>query len=111
VVDRTHFPLAFETREHPSADERAAFERAVPELEARFGAGALLVARSAKDPHRLGAGRVLVVSDRGAPEPLERASQFLRHLSRIDVARVYARAEIRDEVARELRARLGVAPA
>jgi HD superfamily phosphohydrolase len=111
VVDRAHFPLAFETREHPSADERAAFERAVPELEARFGAGALLVARSAKDPHRLGAGRVLVVSDRGAPEPLERASQFLRHLSRIDVARVYARAEIRDEVARELRARLGVAPA
>jgi hypothetical protein len=107
VVDRAHFPLAFETREHPSPGERAAFEQAVPRLEARFGDGALLVARSAKDPHRLGTGRVWVVSDRGAPEPLERASQFLRHLARIDVARVYARAAIRDEVARELRRELG----
>ncbi|HLF56052.1 MAG TPA: HD domain-containing protein [Thermoanaerobaculia bacterium] len=106
VVDRAHFPLAFETREHPRPEERSAFERAVPALVERFGAGALLVARSAKDPHRLGAGGVLVVSDLGAPESLESASQFLRHLSRIDVARVYARPEIRDEVARELRARL-----
>jgi HD superfamily phosphohydrolase len=112
VVHRAHFPLAFETREHPTPEERAAFEGAVPELERRFGAGALLVARSAKDPHRLGSGRLLVVPDRGeggAPEPLERASQFLRHLARIDVARVYARSAIRDEVARELRARLAAA--
>lgn len=106
VVDRRHFPLAFETREHPSADERQAFEAAVPELQARFGARALLVARSAKDPHRLGSGRVLVVGERGAPEPLERASDFLRHLSRIDVSRVYARPELRDEVAAWLTARL-----
>ena len=106
VVERRHFPLAFETREHPSAVERAAVEAAVPELYARFGPRALLVARSAKDPHRLGSGRVLVVGERGAPEPLERASDFLRHLSRIDVCRIYARAEIRDEVARLLVERL-----
>jgi HD superfamily phosphohydrolase len=105
VVDRRHFPLAFETREHPSAAERQAFEAAVPELQARFGARALLVARSAKDPHRLGSGRVLVVGERGASEPLERASDFLRHLSRIDVSRVYARSEIRDDVAAWLTAR------
>jgi len=106
VVDRRHFPLAFETREHPSVAERAAFEAAVPELQERFGERALLVARSAKDPHRLGTGRVLVVGDGGSPEPLERASDFLRHLSRIDVCRIYARAEIRDEVAAALASRL-----
>jgi len=109
VVARAHFPLAFETREHPSAEEREAFERALPDLESRFGAGALLVARSSKDPHRLASGRVLVEADSGAIEPLESASHFLRHLARIDVSRVYARPEIRDEVARELRARLGPA--
>jgi len=105
VVERRHFPLAFETREHPSPEAREAFESAMPALRARFGEGSLLVSRSAKDPHRLGSGRVLVEGEDGAIEPLERASHFLRHLSRIDVSRVYARAEIRDEVARELRAR------
>jgi uncharacterized protein len=106
VVERSHFPLAFETREHPSAEERAAFEEAAARLAARHGPGALLVARSAKDPHRLGAGRVPVVDEHGEVESLERASHFLRHLARIDVSRVYARAEIRAEVARELRARV-----
>jgi len=111
VVARAHFPLAFETREHPSTEEREAFERALPDLERRFGAGALLVARSSKDPHRLASGRVLVEAESGAIEPLESASHFLRHLARIDVSRVYARPEIRDEVARELRSRLApVAP-
>jgi len=106
VVHREHFPLAFETREHPSASERAAFEAAVPELEASLGEGSLLVARSAKDPHRLASGRVLVEGEAGAVEPLEEASDFLRHLSRIDVCRVYARPELRDRVAAELRARI-----
>jgi HD superfamily phosphohydrolase len=106
VVDRRHFPLAFETREHPAAAEREAFEAAVPELVARYGERSLLVARSAKDPHRLASGRVLVVGEGGATEPLERASDFLRHLSRIDVSRVYARPEIRDEVADLLRRRV-----
>jgi len=106
VVHREHFPLAFETREHPSANERAAFEAAVPELEASLGEGSLLVARSAKDPHRLASGRVLVEAEDGAVEPLEEASDFLRHLSRIDVCRVYARPELRDRVARELKARI-----
>jgi len=106
VVDRRHFPLAFETREHPTPAAREAFEAAVPELLARFGERSLLVARSAKDPHRLASGRVLVVAEDGATEPLERASDFLRHLSRIDVSRVYARDEIRDEVARILRRRV-----
>jgi hypothetical protein len=106
VVDRAHFPLAFETREHPTPRQRAAFEAAVPELEAEFGAGALLVVRSRKDPHRLASARVLVERDGGRLEPLDRSSQFLRHLARIDLARVYARPEIRDRVAALLRERV-----
>lgn len=105
VVARAHFPLAFETREHPSARERVAFDAALPDLVARYGDGALLVVRSAKDPHRLGPSRVLVATGNGA-EPLEQASQFLRFLARIDRSRIYARPEIRDEVAAELRQRL-----
>ena len=41
----------------------------------------------------------------GFPEPMEKASQFLKHLARIDRSRVYARTEIRDEVAATLRRR------
>ncbi len=106
VVARKHFPLAFETREHPSIEERQAFESALPDLAARYGADSMFVVGSAKDPHRLGSGRVLVVGVDGEQELLEDASQFLRHLARIDLARVYARPAIRDEVARELRSRL-----
>jgi hypothetical protein len=105
VVDRAHFPLAFETREHPSHAEREDFDAAVPALLERYGEGSLLVVRSAKDPHRLGPSRVLVATADGGAEPLERASQFLRFLARIDRSRVYARPEIRDEVAATLRAR------
>jgi HD superfamily phosphohydrolase len=107
VVDRAHFPLAFESREHPSPRQRASFDAAVPELEAEFGDGALLVVRSHKDPHRLHSARVLVERDRRRLEPLDRSSQFLRHLARIDLSRVYARAEIRDRVSTILLERVG----
>ena len=110
VVDRRHFPLAFETHEHPSAAEREAFEGAAAQLASELEPGSLLVARSAKDPHRLGTGPVLVVGEEGTTEPLEQASDFLRYLSRIDVSRVYARPELRDRVARELRARVRSEP-
>ncbi len=105
VVDRAHFPLAFETREHLSAAERQEFEAALPQLLDRFERGAVLVARSAKDPHRLGPSRVLVSSADGRVEPMERASHFIRHLTRIDRYRVYTRPGIRDEVAAWLRRR------
>ena len=105
VVDRAHYPLAFETREHPTPAEIELFEKRVPQLEERFGSGSLLVARSSKDPHRLGMSRLLVARSDGFPEPMEKASQFLKHLARIDRSRVYARTEIRDEVAATLRRR------
>jgi len=105
VVHRAHFPLAFETREHLSPEESAELEEALPELLDRYDSGAVLVARSSKDPHRLGPSRVLVASPDGRLEPMEKASHFIRHLTRIDRYRIYARPDLRDEVARALRAR------
>ncbi len=89
VVEREHYPLAFETREHLTPDEKARFEAVLPELRRRFGEGNLLVSNSAKDSHRLGESRVLVRRYDGVLEPLEQASQFIRHLTRIDRYRVY----------------------
>ena len=105
VVDRVHFPLAFETREHLSGEERAEFEAALPGLVERYEPGAILVARSAKDPHRLGPSRVLVAYPDGRLEPMESASHFIRHLTKIDRYRIYALPEIRAEVAARLRER------
>ncbi len=105
VVDRVHFPLAFETREHLAAAEREEFEAALPELLESHEPGAILVARSAKDPHRLGPSRVLVAYPDGRLEPMESASHFIRHLTKIDRYRIYALPEIRAEVAERLRQR------
>lgn len=105
VALREHFPLAFETREHLQPAEKARFEALLPEMEERFGAGNFLVSNSAKDPHRLPASRVLVRRFDGALEPMERASQFIGHLSRIDRYRVYTPPDLRDEVAAALRSR------
>jgi HD superfamily phosphohydrolase len=103
LVGRHHFPVAFETREHLSREEKERFEALLPELRARFGPGSLLVSNSAKDPHRLGRSRVLVRRFDGTLEPMEQASQFIRHLSRIDRYRVYTPPPLRDEVAAALR--------
>lgn len=102
VVARRHFPLAYETREHLASAERERFEALLPELRARFGDDAILVSRSAKDPHRLGGGGVWVRRAGGRLESMESASHFIRHLTRIDRYRVYARPECRDQVASEL---------
>lgn len=105
VVHRRHFPLAFETREHLSREESLAFEAALPDLRARFGEGEILVARSAKDPHRLGGSPVWVRRADGRLESMESASHFIRHLTRIARYRVYARTELRSEVGDLLRKR------
>ncbi len=105
VVDRVHFPLAFETREHLAAAEREDFEAALPELVGRFEEGAVLITRSAKDPHRLGPSRVLVAYPDGRREPMERASHFIRHLTKIDRYRIYALPELCPEIGAALRGR------
>jgi HD superfamily phosphohydrolase len=103
VVDRDHFPVAFETREHLSAEEKRGFEALLPTLAHRFGAGNLLVSNSAKDPHRLRTSRVLVRRHDGSLEPMAEASQFIRHLSRIERFRVYTPKELRQEVGTAIR--------
>jgi hypothetical protein len=105
VVAREHFPVAFETREHLSREEKERFEALLPDLVAQFGAGSLLLSNSAKDPHRLASHRVLVQRFEGALEPMEQASQFIRHLSRIDRYRVYTPPPLREAVAAAFRER------
>lgn len=99
VVEREHFPVAFETREHLTREDKERFESLLPGLAGRFGARNLLLSNSAKDPHRMGRSRVLVRLWDGSLEPMERASQFIRHLSRIDRYRVYTPPPLRDPVA------------
>jgi HD superfamily phosphohydrolase len=102
VVERNYFPLAFETDEHLSREQKADFEKVLPVVLEEFGADFLLISNSAKDPHRLGQSRVLVRRSSGALIPMEEASQFMRHLSRIDRYRVYTAPELRQRVAARL---------
>lgn len=105
VLRRDRFPLAYETREHLSRAQRERFAALLPDLVARFGTRNLLVGNAAKDPHRFGESRVLVRRFDGRLEPMAEASQFIRHLTRIDCFRVYAAPELRDGVAAAIRAR------
>lgn len=98
IVQRHHFPIAFQTEEHLSVEEKSRFEESLPQVVERFGAAQLLISNSAKDPHRLGASRVLVRRFNGALEPMEEASHFIRHLKRIDRYRVYSAPEIQPQV-------------
>jgi HD superfamily phosphohydrolase len=102
LIERRHFPVAFETREHLAAADKERFEALIPGLRRRFGAGSILLSNSAKDPHRLGSSRVLVRRFDGSLEPMEQASQFIRHLSRIDRYRIYTPPALRDPVAAAL---------
>ncbi|MDX1500953.1 MAG: HD domain-containing protein [Thermoanaerobaculia bacterium] len=99
VVERRRFPLAYETHEHLTPAEKAEFEALLPRLLAQFGPERLLVSNSAKDPHRLAEGPVLVRSAGGRLQPMEEASQFIRHLERIERYRIYSPPEIRERVA------------
>lgn len=103
VAYREAYPLAFETREHLTREEKQAFEVLLPPLRERFGAGSILISNSAKDPHRLARSRVLVRRHDGTLEPMEEASQFIRHMTRIDRYRVYTPAALRQEVGNLLR--------
>jgi len=90
VLHRARYPLAYETREHLTREQRERFAALVPELVERFGRRHLLVSNAAKDPHRMGQSRVFVQRYDGTLEPVEEASQFMRHLTRIESFRVYA---------------------
>ncbi len=103
VAYRAYYPLAFETGEHLTEPDKAAFEALLPAIRERFADDGLMISNSAKDPHRLGEGRVLVRQTSGELVPMEQASQFIRHLGRIERYRLYAPRKSRDAVAAELR--------
>lgn len=98
LVHRERFSLVFETPEHLGAEEGQRFEALLPEVEGRFGAENLLVDHSAKDPHRLGQKRVLVKRFDGSLQPMAEASDFISHMSRINVYRLYADRELAADV-------------
>jgi len=98
VIDRQYYPMAFETREHLTAEEKARFESLIPELRQQFGSQQILVSRSGKDPHRLGQARVLVKRFDGDLEPMQEASHFIRHLARIDRYRIYTPPPLEERV-------------
>jgi hypothetical protein len=103
VLRRQRFPLAYETREHLTGEQRERFAALVPVLRDRFGAANLLVSNAFKDPHRLRQARVFVQRYDGTLEPVEQASQFMRHLTRIEAFRVYAAPALCGEVAAAIR--------
>jgi HD superfamily phosphohydrolase len=103
LVARRHYPVAFETREHLTIEEKERFESLLPSLVARFGRGNLMISNSVKDPHQLGRSRVLVQRFDGTLEPMEQSSQFIRHLARIERYRIYTPPALRDPVAETLR--------
>lgn len=107
IVGRRHYPLAFESREHLGPEEKQRFEALLPELRERFAGEDLLVSNSAKDPHKLAGNRVWVRRYDGGFEPMEAASQFIRHLGRIERYRIYAPAAAVDGVREFLRSRWG----
>jgi hypothetical protein len=109
IVERRHHPLAYETPEHLSEEERERFEAVVAEVTAELGPGVVLVSHSAKDPHRMETSRVLVRHRDGRLEPMASASHFIRHLGRIERFRVYApegrRAEVEAAILRRVEGR------
>ena len=105
IARRAAYPLAYETREHLEAAEKSEFEAFLPELRSEFGESSILVSNSAKDPHRLLRSRVLVRRHDGSLEPMAEASNFIRHMTRIDRYRVYTPPALRGAVGEALRRR------
>jgi HD superfamily phosphohydrolase len=101
IVRRRYYPVAFETHEHLSREEKDRFETLLPDLQDLFGSDNLLVSNSAKDPHRLGESRVLVRQRDDSLVPMEQASQFIRHLGRIERYRIYTPPNLKQLVADE----------
>jgi HD superfamily phosphohydrolase len=98
LVERRHYPLVLESKEHLTVEEKSAYEALISQLVERFGSDRILISNSAKDPHRMGSSRVLVRRFDGELEPMERASHFIRHLGRIDRYRIYASPDRAHEV-------------
>ena len=104
VVQRRAFPLAFETDEHLSPQDKKRFESLLPAIRERFGDDKVMISNSAKDPHRLRQARVFARRFDGTLTPMAEASHFIGHLGRIERYRVYAAHDSVEEVGTALRA-------
>jgi HD superfamily phosphohydrolase len=104
VVRRRAFPLAFQTDEHLSTEEKQRFEALLPAIEERFGASNLMISHSSKDPHRLQEARVFTRRFDGTLVPMAEASHFIGHLTPINRFRVYAAHDVVEQVGAALRA-------
>lgn len=102
IIERDRYVVAYESREHLTQEESRRFQELEPRLAEKFGEDRLLVDHSAKNPHKLGQARVLVRRFDGSLEPMEEASDFIRHLSKIECFRFYAPRELKNEVAAEI---------
>ncbi len=98
ILARQRYVLAYESREHLSREEVERFDHVLPMLEERFGDGNILIDRSAKDPHRLIKSRVPVRGHDDRIHLVGDASDFIGHLSRIEMVRVYCPRDLRQEV-------------
>ena len=107
ITQRERFTVAYETREHLEEEEKKAFTSIIPDLRVQFGAANLLVSNSSKDPHRFHRGGVLVRFFDGTLEPMDQASNFISHLSRIERYRIYTPPSSSAAVALAIRAALG----
>jgi uncharacterized protein len=103
ITQRERFTVAYETREHLDEQERKAFNGIIPGLREEFGTANILVSNSSKDPHRFHRGGVLVRFFDGTLEPMDQASNFISHLSRIERYRVYAPPDLAETVASAIR--------
>ena len=98
ILDRDHFVLAFETKEHLTKAERGRFTSILETVGQQLEPGEILVSNSAKDPHRLGESGVPVRDADGGIRQMQEVSHFIRYLTRIDRFRVYSRSRRRKDI-------------
>ena len=94
VTERSRYRLVHESSAHLGHQARAALEQKLQDLQGELGPDSLLVSRAAKDPHHLEDTRLMVRYAGGDLVPMVEASQFIAHLPRIDMLRVYARPDL-----------------
>ena len=107
IIERTQFPLAWESREHLSPEEAAAAKATIAAWREEFGADRVLVSHASKDPHRLGEQPIWVRSPGGELRSMREASHFIAHLERIDRIRVYTAHETHQQVLDRAQKELG----
>jgi hypothetical protein len=107
VVERNHYPLAYQSGEHLSEQETQELATVIERIKNQFAPQQVLVSRAAKDPHRFEQERVWVQPEDGPLVRMQQASHFIGHLERIDRFRVYTPAELTTEVADSIRRALG----